>query len=198
MANHHDALETTPRRGANLSRLTSDELARFRAGDETIFRRVVDAYSPRLLAFLRSFATDLDEAHDLLQDVWHRAYDKRGTYSGSGTLLGWLYAISRSTGLAAGKKRSVRDRVTVEHAYHTGAPPANPDVATERAALRRSLRHALVELPEREREVVILRMIEQRSTRETAAALDCAEGTVKAALHHALKKLQSSMEAWVP
>lgn len=181
-----------------MSRLTPDELARFRAGDEAIFRRVVDAFSPRLLAFLRPFASDLDEAHDLLQDMWHRAFDKRRTFSGSGTLLGWLYAISRATGLAAGEKRSARDRVAVEHTYHTGAPPANPDVATERAELRKSLGEALIELPEREREVVILRMIEQRSTRETATALDCAEGTVKAALHHALKKLQSSMEAWVP
>lgn len=153
-----------------MSRLTPDELARFRAGDEAIFRRVVDAFSPRLLAFLRPFASDLDEAHDLLQDMWHRAFDKRRTFSGSGTLLGWLYAISRSTGLAAGEKRSVRDRVAVEHTYHTGAPPANPDVATERAELRKSLGEALIELPEREREVVILRMIEQRSTRETATA----------------------------
>lgn len=181
-----------------MNRLTPDELARFRAGDETIFRRAVDTYSPRLLAFLRPFASDVDDAHDLLQDMWHRAYDKRHSFSGSGTLLGWLYAISRSMGLAAGKKQTLRDRVAVEHAYHIGEPPVSPDLAAERAELRTSLGEALVELPEREREVVILRMIEQRSTRETATALDCAEGTVKAALHHALKKLQTSMEAWIP
>ena len=54
-----------------------------------------------------------------------------------------------------------------------------------------------MELPERERDIVVLRMLYQRSIRETAEALGCAEGTVKAALHHALKKLQNSMEVWV-
>ena len=65
---------------------------------------------------------------------------------------GFHSAISRSTGLAAGEKQSVRDRIAVEHTYHTGEPPANPDVATERAELLKSLSEALVELPERERE----------------------------------------------
>ena len=55
-----------------------------------------------------------------------------------------------------------------------------------------------MDLSESERDVVVLRMLEQRSTRETADALRCAEGTVKATLHHALKKLQHSMEVWVP
>jgi RNA polymerase sigma factor (sigma-70 family) len=54
-----------------------------------------------------------------------------------------------------------------------------------------------MELPDRERDVVILRMLEGRSTREAAEALGCAEGTVKATLSHALKKLHSSMEIWV-
>ncbi len=60
------------------------------------------------------------------------------------------------------------------------------------------VRTALMDLSERERDVVVLRMLEQRSTHETADALRCAEGTVKATLHHALKKLQHSMEVWVP
>ena len=68
----------------------------------------------------------------------------------------------------------------------------------ERSALRESINRALMEIPERERDVVVLRMLHERSTQETAAAFGCAEGTVKSTLHHALKKLQVSMEVWIP
>jgi len=68
-----------------LNPLTELELSRFRVGDEEIFGRLVEEYSPRLLAFVRPFATDTDDAHDLLQDMWRRAYDKRQSFAGSGT-----------------------------------------------------------------------------------------------------------------
>ena len=66
----------------------------------------------------------------------------------------------------------------------------------ERADLRRTVARALRRLPNRERTVLIFRLIEERSTRETAEALDCAEGTVEATLHHAVRKMQIAMRAW--
>ncbi len=139
--------------------LTSHDLSRFRTGEEAVFRRVVEDYSPRLLAFVRPFAADLDDAHDLLQEMWHRAYEKRRSFSGSGSLLGWLYAVCRTVCLASAERRTARGGLAA------GSPLA--------------------------------RMLRQRSTRETAEMLGCAEGTVKATLHHALKKLQISTEVWV-
>ena len=180
-----------------MTRLTREELILFREGDETVFRRLVDAFSPRLLAFTRSYAADLDDAHDLLQEAWKRAYEKRATLSGSGTILGWLYTVCRSVCLSTIRARNSRSRVVLDPEMHMGNPPLGPDASAERGELRRSIYEALSELPQRERDVVILRMLEQRSTRETAEQLGCAVGTVKASLHHALAKLQTSMEAWV-
>ena len=67
--------------------MNMEALARFRAGEERTFQRIVEEYSPRLLGIIRPFAHDLDEAHDLLQEAWLRAYDKRRTFRGSGSLL---------------------------------------------------------------------------------------------------------------
>lgn len=180
-----------------MGRLTGGEWQRFRDGDESLFRRLVEEHSPRLLAVVRPFAADLDEAHDLLQETWRRVYEKRMGYSGSGTLLGWLYAVCRSVCLAEARKRSSRSEATLEPARLMGSSTAGPDSLAEQAQLQRSIRVALLELPERERDVVILRMLDGVSTRETAERLGCAEGTVKATLHHALKKLKRSMEVWV-
>ncbi len=178
-----------------MSALTRQDLSGFRDGDGAVFRRVVEAYSPRLVAFVRPFADDLDEAHDLLQQMWHRAYEKRRSYSGSGTLLGWLYAVSRTVCLASVERRASRDGLAAGSPLAPDSPDPQHDV--EQAMLRESIHRAVMELPERERDVVVLRMLRQRSTRETAEMLGCAEGTVKATLHHALKKLQKSMEVWV-
>lgn len=73
-----------------MSSLSRGELQRFHAGDEQLFRRLVDELSPRLLAVTRSFSRDLDEAHDLLQETWQRAYTKRGSFRGEGSILAWL------------------------------------------------------------------------------------------------------------
>ncbi|MEE9133667.1 MAG: RNA polymerase sigma factor [Gemmatimonadota bacterium] len=180
-----------------MSRLTTSELQRFYAGEEALFRRLVDDHSPHLLALVRSFAVDLDEAHDLVQETWQRAYAKRMSYSGSGPLLGWLYAVCRNVCLASVRKQAARRRTELDGVASSDFAAAYPDETAERAELRRSIKRALMELPDRERDVVVLRMLEQKSTRETAEALGCAEGTVKAALHHALKKLQVAMEVWV-
>ncbi|MFQ5890586.1 MAG: RNA polymerase sigma factor, partial [Gemmatimonadota bacterium] len=79
-----------------MSRLVGLELAGFHSGDGELFRRLVEQHSPRLLAIARSFAADVEEAHDLVQETWRRAFEKRRTYRGSGTLSGWLYAVCRS------------------------------------------------------------------------------------------------------
>ena len=173
------------------------DVRRFRTGDHAVFRTVVQRYSPRLLPVVRSFAADDDDAHDLLQDVWRRAYDKRRTFAGTGTLLGWLLAIAKTVGLAAVGRRTSRARFDPDPAHHMGESGPDPARIAEQQELARSIRRALLDLPQREREVVILRMLEQRTTRETAALLGCAEGTVKASLHSALKKLRAPMEVWV-
>jgi RNA polymerase sigma factor (sigma-70 family) len=101
----------------------------------------------------------------------------------------------RTVCLASAERRVARGGLAA------GSPlapdPPDPQHDAEQAALRESISRAVMDLPERERDVVVLRMLRQRSTRETAEMLGCAEGTVKATLHHALKKLQISMEVWV-
>lgn len=185
------------RKGERLIRLSRQQLAQFHDGDPELFRQLVDGLTPRLLAFVRPFATDQDEAHDLVQDTWLRAYQKRDTFTGAGTVLGWLYAVSRNVCLGA--RRRAEARPVTERSREPDMAASSPDdlAMLERGELRQAVHEAIMRLPERERDVVILRLLEGWSTKEAAQHLGCAEGTVKASLHHAVKKLQVSMEAWV-
>lgn len=90
--------------------VTSRELLAFRRGEEVYFRKMIDTYSPRLLACARSFLPDLDEAHDVVQDVWVRAYERRRSFSGAGSLLAWLLTICRNASMSAIRSITVRRR----------------------------------------------------------------------------------------
>ena len=170
---------------------TREALEKFWAGDPQTYRKLVDRYSPRLLGVTRSFARDLDHAHDLLQDSWVRAYEKRCQFTGAGSLFGWLYAITRSVCLGDARRPGRKSPLTESLASGDAA-----DREAEGTELRAALLEAVFELPDRERDIVVHRLIDGDSTRATAAALGCAEGTVKAGLHHALAKLRPALEVW--
>jgi len=176
-------------------RFGAEDARRFRDGDRALFRRLVDHLSPRLLAVTRSFAIDEDEAHDLLQETWLKAWRRRETFESTGTIQGWLYAVCRSVCLSKSSVRPEAPGAVAADAIAAG-DTGSPAAVAERSELRTAIQHALLELPDREREVAQLRLADGFSTRETAEALGIAEGTVKATLHNAIRKLRRSMENW--
>ena len=165
--------------------LPNVDLERFHAGDERLFMELVRDYSPRLLPHLRRYSQSADtDVNDLLQEVWLRAFQKRRGFDGRGSLFGWLLTICRTVGMSA-----VRKHTPVTHFGESSVvTPPDADRNLERARLH----EAVDELPPRQRDVVILRVVEDKSTAETARILGCAEGTVKAALHAAMHKLKQT------
>lgn len=178
--------------------LDPNDLPAFYSGDASLFRRLVEAHTPRLIAFVRPFADGEDDAEDLVQETWQLVYRKRETFRGTGTLLGWIYSIARNVCLGRRRRVAARSAVSPDPDLHMGEGAMPVERVVEAAEFRRDLNEAIMQLPDRERDVVILRLLEQRSTLETASALGCAEGTVKAALHHAVGKLRTSIKEWAP
>jgi RNA polymerase sigma-70 factor (ECF subfamily) len=163
------------------------DLERFHSGDDSLFAELVTLHSPRLLRQLQQYAGPRVDAHDLLQEVWLRAFQKRHTFEGRGSFIGWLLMVSRTAGIAAVRKRT-REPSTQELT----------DVAARESAHPHRLREAVLALPERQRDVLLLRLVEGLSTAETARRLGCAEGTVKASLHQATRKLREHLKEFAP
>jgi RNA polymerase sigma-70 factor, ECF subfamily len=163
------------------------DLDRFHAGDEALFTALINTYSPRLVPQLRRYADSNEDLHDLLQEVWLRAHEKRRSFDGRGSFIGWLLTVARTVGMTAIRKRS-REPMT-ETLYDT-ATRDDRDLID----LRDLLREAVLALPARQREVVMLRLIEGHDTADTARLLGCAEGTVKATLHQATRKLREQLK----
>jgi RNA polymerase sigma-70 factor, ECF subfamily len=167
------------------------DLDRFHAGDDVLFAQLVHAYSPRLRPYLRRYADTATDVADLLQEVWLRAYRKRRTFEGRGSLFGWLLMVGRTVGMAAANRRAREPGM--EELREVGSASR-----ADAGLLRDALRQAVLMLSERQREVVLLRLVEGLSTADTARRLHCAEGTVKATLHHATRRLQQLLKEAVP
>ena len=162
-------------------------LERFHSGDDSLFAELVTLHSPRLLRQLQTYAGPGGDAQDLLQEVWVRAYQKRHTFKGRGSFIGWLLMVCRTVGIAAVRKR-MREPSSQELTDVAAHERAHPD----------GLREAVLRLPERQRDVLLLRLVEGLSTAETAHRLGCAEGTVKASLHQAARKLREHLKEIAP
>ena len=166
------------------------DIGRFHAGEETLFAELVRSYSPRLLAYLRRYAATSMDAQDLLQDLWLHAYTKRAMFDGRGSLYGWLLSVGRTVGMAAVRKR---ERVPTMESLPEIPAQFDPDAGM----LGQTLQDAVLALPERQRDAILLRLVEGLSTADTARVMQCAEGTVKASLHQATRKLREHLKEMV-
>ena len=125
-------------------------------------------------------------AEDVTQDVFLTVMREAATYDGRrGTVIGWLLGITRNLV----RRRLARDRwlrpLDEEGARSDGGPAVrfDPLDELERAARINAVRRAVMALPVRYREVVLLCDLEELNYADAAAALNCAVGTVRSRLH---------------
>jgi RNA polymerase sigma-70 factor (ECF subfamily) len=152
-------------------------------------REWIREHTPRLLAVARGFASGETEAEDILQEVWWRAA-RRACDRAPGVPLGaWLVAVTLNVGRDHRRRSERRRRLFLLWGGEgqVAPPPADPIHEGSR------LWSVVGSLPRLQREVVILRVIEELSTEATATMLGRAEGTVKASLSRAMEKLRKEL-----
>ena len=153
-------------------------------------------YGKQLLPVARSFAVDQDDAEDILQEAWIIAHDKGHTVRERKAVRSWLYQVVMNIGRARARKRRRRQSL-VSRFLHTGTRPEGP-ITFEEEQRRHHMWKAIADLPDLQKRVVLLRVVEGMSTKQAAEAIDRAEGTVKGSLHRALLRLRREMESSGP
>lgn len=156
-------------------------------GDASALRELCGRWERPLYGFLHRAAGGRD-TDDLYQETWLRVVRAARRFDPSRRFSTWLFQI------ALNLARDLRRRPVAEPTdpvildstpAAVGAGRAPHDVV----AAAHDARRLLAALPEAQREVVVLRVLEERGEEETAAILDCPRGTVKSRLHHALARL---------
>jgi RNA polymerase sigma-70 factor (ECF subfamily) len=175
-------------------------IARARAGDDRAFGALVERYEGAVAATVIGMLGRGDDADDVGQETFirfHRALDR---FRGESSLKTYLVHIAMNLSLNALKRRRrslLRFVSSDDHDEDLPEPRVGPDGDVDATELQLVVQRAVARLGERHRAVVVLRLFQDCSTRETAQILGVPEGTVLSRLSRAMKDLEAQLEPYV-
>jgi RNA polymerase sigma-70 factor (ECF subfamily) len=186
-----------------------DLVRRLKAGDEDAYAAVVRTLGGRMLSVARRFLHDEEAARDAVQDAFLSAFRGIHNFDGEAQLGTWLHRIVVNASLMKLRTRRRKPEQSIEpmlpafaeDGHHASRPVTAWTESAEHALLRREARErvraAIADLPESYRTVLLLRDIEERSTREAADLLGITENALKLRLHRARQALATKLQPMV-
>ena len=169
-------------------------VARARDGDDDAFRRLVERHQAAVARTVFGMLGSRDDADDVGQETFVRFHQALSSFRGESSVRTYLVRIAMSTALNALRStrrrelRFVRDDTAIDRAVD----PVAEIVATDDSTAHRT-RVALDTLSPEHRAVVVLRLLDERSTKETAEILQIPEGTVLSRLSRAVQQLRVTL-----
>ncbi len=178
-------------------------IAAVRAGDATAYRGLVEKYQGRLYTVIYGVVRHREDATELTQEAFVKAFRNLDAFRGDSRFYTWLYRIGMNKAIDHTRRRKrspiqdMDEDVSLRDADR-GIADANPSQSPRRALERKQLYTAIMDaldtLSEQHKEVVLLREVEGMSYKDIADTLEVAEGTVMSRLFYARKKLAAVLE----
>ena len=190
--------------------LPQEEVARLvkaaKAGDKQAFGRLVEAFQDRIYGYLARMLGDPDEAEDVAQEVFVRAFRSLGRFRGASSFHTWLYRIASNLAIDVARKRKRQSNTAYsldapvelgDEEYERDIPDESraPDQVSEQKQVQSVVRQAVMDLPGKLRDVMVLYELQGESYEDIADILDVPLGTVKSRLFNARGQLKKRLEA---
>ena len=186
----------------------ADLLRRLRGGDEQAFVALVERYNGSMLRLALSFVPSRAVAEEVVQDTWLAVLRGLSAFEGRSSLQTWMFTIlvnrARTTGAREQRTIPVADAGPVVDASRFGpdgawsAPPEHwieeAEDRIEAGKLTHLLRSAMDGLPPRQREVVLLRDVQEMSSADVCSILAISEANQRVLLHRGRGKLRQVLE----
>ncbi|MGH7606206.1 MAG: RNA polymerase sigma factor [Gemmatimonadales bacterium] len=160
------------------------------AGDIERYTELVAKYRDRYARYAARMLGSVDAAEDAVQDAFIRAYDQLAQCHDPDKFVGWFFLILRNRCYA--ERRRSKDRVPLAAAAAIAAAERS-DGVMETAEQRRALQHALLELTPEQREVFVLKHVEELSYGEIAERLGTSVPSLKMRMHRAYDRLREHL-----
>ena len=175
-------------------------------GDESLMQRVcagqrdplevlVRRYATPLLTFLQRLTGDAHQSEELFQEVFLAVWINRHQYQYPRPFRPWLYQIAVNKCRAAYRARARRPTVSLD-TQAEAAPLERGGAATDvavAAETRTAVAAAVAQLPDRQREVLVMRIWNEQPYDEIAELLGCTPRTARSHMHHALAALRRTL-----
>lgn len=170
-------------------------VTRSRQGDLGAFDELVTRHRNRIYMTAYQIVRNEDDAWDIAQDTFLRAWKSLSKFDGKGSFSGWLSRIATNAGIDHLRKRQRHPEVEYDESVGEAAADhaREADFSLDRADLKQRLDAAIGSLSPEHRMVIILKEIESLSYREIADRMHCTIGTVMSRLFYARKKLQTKL-----
>lgn len=194
--------ETTPAQ-SDVSEI--DLVKRCQNGDAEAFDELVTRYRTRIFGMIYNMVHSEQDAWDLAQDSFIKAWKSIGRFRGKSSFYTWIYRIVMNVTIDWLRKKQVKgagaefdDAVQLKEidpaAKTAPRPEEQPYERMERAELRHKIENAIAQLSPEHRAVILMKETEDMQYHEIAEALGCSIGTVMSRLFYARKKLQNLLK----
>jgi RNA polymerase sigma-70 factor, ECF subfamily len=180
--------------------LSDQELVqKVRNGDRRAFTVLMRRYQERVYWVARRIVGSHDDADDVTQEAFVKAFVGLGDFRGDASFYTWLYRIAVNLSLNSVRKRQVLNYLGESAILSRILPRGeDPERQVEFRDLQSRLEKAVAQLPEKQRAVFVLRHYEELSYEEIAQILKTSVGGLKANYFHALKKVQQYLKDEAP
>ncbi len=171
-------------------------LKRIAEGEKEIFGDLVLRHQDFIFNVVSKYVRIEEEARDLTQDVFLKAYENIEKFRGESKVSSWLYRIAYNLSMNWSERRSGREtQLDDELAETLAEPPSLAEEIFEREAQLARVTAILAELPEKYRAVISLYYFEDKSYQEIAETLGLPMNTVKIHLLRAKERLREKLAA---
>lgn len=180
------------------SELEDAELVRLSLADPSFFTLIISRYKDKLLRYVRRLgAYNLEDAEDILQELFLKVYLNLNDFNQSLKFSSWIYRIAHNEAISHFRKRQARPEAHSIPLDTPGLQLLANDLALDRSIdgmLRdEAVSNALMKIDARHREIIILKFFEEKNYNEISDILKKPMGTVASLLNRAKKSLKEAM-----
>ncbi|GHT77433.1 DNA-directed RNA polymerase sigma-70 factor [Bacteroidia bacterium] len=154
------------------------------------FEQVVNYYSEKLYWQIRKMILSHDDANDLLQNTFIKAWMNMGLFRGEAKLSTWLYKIAINESITFLNKQRAQNHISMDDEEANLSERLETDDYFDGDAAQLKLQKAILTLPEKQRAVFNLRYYDEMPYDEMSDVLGTSVGALKASYHHAAKKIE--------
>ncbi len=183
-----------------------DLLRQYVAGDPEAFIALFHRYRKPVYNFIVRTVQDRNTAEDLLQDVFMRVIQRAEDFRGESKFTTWLYTIARNLCIDQLRKTNLRRNVSLNGASRSIENGEKREVTvqvvdrkpgvdrhTNSKRLQEVIANAVERLPEEQREVFLMRQVQNMPFREIANVVGVSENTIKSRMRYALERLREML-----
>ncbi len=154
------------------------------------FNLIVRKYQQPVYWHVRRLVISHDDANDIVQDVFIKAWSALDKFRSDAGLFTWLYRIATNESLSFLKKKKTRFFLPLNDLESILSDKLEADVYYQGKDIEKKIQKAILSLPEKQRVVFNLRYFDEMKYEDMARILDTSEGALKASYHHAVKKIE--------